>query len=69
MEQWDGQIAGTTTGDATYMNQKLLHTKDPFKDYGDGTHPYALYKVLYDAVADGLTEDDYSTTAWKIPRV
>ena len=27
MEQWDGQIAGTTTGDSTYMNQKLLHTK------------------------------------------
>ncbi len=65
MEQWDGQIAGTTTGDSTYMNQKLLHTKDPFKDYGDGTHPYALYKILYDAVAEGLTEDDYSTTAWE----
>lgn len=47
------------------MNQKLLHTKDPFKDYGDGTHPYALYKVLYDAVANGLTEDDYSTTSWE----
>lgn len=65
MEQWDGQIAGTTTGDAAYKNQKLLHTQDPFKDYGDGTHPYALYKVLYDAVANGLTEDDYSTTAWE----
>ncbi|MGN0142778.1 MAG: ABC transporter substrate-binding protein [Roseburia sp.] len=65
MEQWDGQIAGTTTGDSTYMNQKLLHTKDPFQNYGDGTHPYALYKILYDAVAEGLTEDDYSTTAWE----
>lgn len=65
MEQWDGQIAGTTTGDATYMNQKLLHTKNPFRDYGDGTHPYALYKILYDAVAEGLTEDDYSTTSWE----
>lgn len=65
MEQWDGQIAGTTTGDPTYFNQKLLHTQDPFKDYGDGTHPYALFKVLYDAVANGLTEDDYSTTAWE----
>ena len=65
MEQWDGQIAGTTTGDSTYMNQKLLHTQDPFKDYGDGTHPYALYKVLYDAVANGLTEDDYTTTSWE----
>ena len=65
MEQWDGQIAGTTTGDSTYMNQKLLHTKDPFQDYGDNTHPYALYKVLYDAVADGLTEDDFTTTSWE----
>lgn len=65
MEQWDGQIAGTTTGDALYKNQKLLHTQDPFKDYGDGTHPYALYKVLYDAVANGLTEEDFSTTAWE----
>ena len=27
MEQWDGQIAGTTTGDSTYMNQKLLHKR------------------------------------------
>lgn len=65
MEQWDGQIAGTTTGDPTYMNQQLLHTQDPFQDYGDGTHPYALYKVLYDAVANGLTEEDYSTTSWE----
>lgn len=65
MEQWDSQLAGTTTGDPAYKNQKLLHTQDPFKDYGDGTHPYALYKVLYDAVANGLTEDDYSTTAWE----
>lgn len=65
MEQWDGQIAGTTTGDATYMNQKLLHTQDPFQDYGDGTHPYALFKILYDAVANGLTEDDFSTTSWE----
>lgn len=65
MEQWDSQLAGTTTGDPTYKNQKLLHTKDPFKDYGDGTHPYALYYVLYEAVANGLIEDDFSTTAWE----
>lgn len=65
MEQWDSQLAGTTTGDPAYKNQKLLHTQDPFRDYGDGTHPYALYKVLYDAVAGGLTEDDYSTTSWE----
>lgn len=64
MEQWDGMISGTT-GDATYMNNVLLHESNPFRDYGDSTHPYALFKILYDAVANGLTEEDYSTTAWE----
>ncbi len=45
-----------------------LHTKDPFKNYGDDTHAYAVYKILYDAVARGLTEDDYSTTDWEAVR-
>ena len=65
MGAWDAYIGGSATGDSTYMNQKLLHTKDPFQDYGDNTHPYALYKVLYDAVTDGLTEDDFTTTSWE----
>lgn len=65
MGAWDAYINGTATGDAKYMNQKLLHTKNPFSDPGDGTHAYNVYKVLYDAVANGLTEDDYSTTDWE----
>ncbi len=63
--QWDAYIGLPATGDTTYMNQKLAHTKDPFKDYGDETHAYAVYKILYDAVAEGLTEDDYTTTDWE----
>ena len=47
------------------MNQKLLHASNPFADPGDGTGAYNVYKVLYDAVANGLTEDDYSTTDWE----
>lgn len=47
------------------MNQKLVHTKDPFQNYGDDTHAYAVYKILYDAVADGLIEDDFATTDWE----
>lgn len=62
---WDDYIGGTATGDAKYLNQVLEHTKNPFKDPGDGTHAYNVYKILYDAVADGLTEDDYSTTDWE----
>lgn len=65
MSAWDAYIGATATGDAAYMKQTLLHTKNPFSDPGDGTHPYSVYKILYDAVADGLIEDDFSTTDWE----
>ena len=65
MGAWDAYIGNNATGDSTYMNQKLVHTANPFKDYGDETHAYAVYKVLYDAVANGLIEDDYATTDWE----
>lgn len=65
MGAWDAYIGINATGDNTYMNQKLVHTKDPFKDYGDDTHAYSVYKILYDAVNHGLTEEDYSTTDWE----
>ena len=63
--QWDAYLGAITTGDETWLNQKFVHTAEPFKDNGDGTGAYALYKILYDAVANGLTEDDYSTTDWE----
>ncbi|WP_154568338.1 ABC transporter substrate-binding protein [Bifidobacterium tsurumiense] len=65
MGAWDAYVGATATGDAKYMNQELEHTKDPFSDPGDDTHAYNVYKILYDAVSDGLTEDDYSTTDWE----
>lgn len=63
--QWDAFLGGITTGDETWMNQKFVHTAEPFKDNGDGTGAYALYKILYDAVEQGLIEDDYTTTDWE----
>jgi len=63
MSGWDAYIGIDATGDATYMNQVLVHASNPFANQGDGTHPYAVYKILYDAVAQGLTEDDYTTTS------
>lgn len=65
MGAWDAYLGGSATADENYMNNVLLHTKDPFKNYGDGTHPYAVYKVLYDAAANKLIEDDYTTTDWE----
>lgn len=65
MGSWDAYIAGSATGDAKYANQIMVHAKDPFADPGDGTHAYNVYKILYEAVANGLTEDDYTTTDWE----
>lgn len=65
MGAWDDYTAVTATGDAKYRNQVFPHQKDPFANPGDGTGAYNVYKVLYDAVADGLTEDDYTTTDWE----
>lgn len=53
------------TGDSEFMNIKLPQTKDPFSNRGDGTGPYAVYSILYNAVKDGLTEDDPTTTDWE----
>ena len=65
MGAWDAYLGSVSNGDNTYMNQKFVHTAEPFKDNGDGTGAYALYKILYDAVANGLIEDDYTTTDWE----
>ncbi len=65
MGAWDAYISGSATGDADYLNNVMLHEKNPFADKGDNTHAYAVYKVLYDASAAGLIEDDYTTTDWE----
>ena len=65
MGAWDAYIGVAATGKDTYMSQELPHAKDPFADQGNGTGPYAVYKILYDAAAEGLIEDDYTTTDWE----
>lgn len=65
MGAWDAYIGVVSNGDDTYMNQKFAHTADPFVDPGDDTGIYNLYRILYDAVANGLIEEDYTTTDWE----
>lgn len=65
MTAWDAYISGGATGDSDWMNITMPQTKDPFADRGDGTGPYAVYKILYDAVSMGLTEEDPTTTDWE----
>ncbi len=65
MGAWDAYVGAVSTGDFAYYNQKLIHTANPFSNPGDGSGAYSLYKVLYDAVANKLIEDDYTTTDWE----
>ena len=65
MTAWDAYIDGGATGDAEFVNTGLVKGENPFSDRGDGTGPYAVYNVLYEAVSRGLTEDDPTTTDWE----
>lgn len=65
MGAWDSYLGGITEGDSAWLNQKFTHTAHPFANKGDGTGAYSLYKILYDAVAEDLIEDDYTTTDWE----
>lgn len=65
MSAWDAYITGSATGDPDFANEEMVHGKDPFAKRDDMTGPYAVYYVLYEAVARGLTEDDPTTTDWE----
>ena len=65
MGAWDAYVGIVSNGDDTYMNQKLVHTAEPFSDPGDNTGAYNIYRILYDACKNGLIEDDYTTTDWE----
>lgn len=65
MGAWDAYIGGSATGDPDFMNNVLVHSKNPFADRGDQTGPYAVYYTLYEAVVRGLIEDDPTTTDWE----
>ena len=65
MGAWDAYIGGSATGNANYINNDMVTEKDPFSNKAEGVGPYAVYKILYDAVANGLIEEDYTTTDWE----
>lgn len=57
-------MGATSTGDADFLYNKLPYMKNPFADRGDGTGPYAVMKIMYDAVNRGLVEDDVATSTF-----
>lgn len=65
MAAWDAYIDVGATGDPDFTINGLVKGDNPFADRGDGTGPYAVYNVLYQAAKQGLIEDDPTTTDWE----
>ena len=65
MTAWDAYIYGEATADPDWKNITMPQTKDPFADQGNGTGAYAVYKLLYDTVSQGLTEESPTATDWE----
>ncbi|MCD8012811.1 MAG: extracellular solute-binding protein [Lachnospiraceae bacterium] len=65
MGAWDAYIGIAATGDADYMTNTIVHTSNPFSSNEDMTGPYAVYYILYEAVARGLVEEDPASSDWE----
>ncbi|WP_055107390.1 ABC transporter substrate-binding protein [Paenibacillus ihumii] len=61
LTQWEAVLT-TVAGDVDYVNVKQPSTDDNFVP---GQPHYELYKVMYDAAAQGLIEKDPTTTNWE----
>lgn len=64
MGAWDDYVYVPANGDADYKNN-LPHLKDPFSKQEDMTGPYAVYYTLYEAVKQGLIEEDPASSDWE----
>lgn len=65
MGAWDAYICVAATGDPDFHNYTMVHKANPFSDPGDGTGPFNVYRILYEAVAQGLCEPDPMSSDWE----
>ena len=65
MGAWDQYVGIPATGDADFMNNKIVHTANPFSKRDDMTGPYAVYYTMYEAIARKLVEEDPASSDWE----
>ena len=65
MGAWDAYIGIAATGNPDFMNNDIIHTKDPFAKHDDMTGPYAVYYTMYEAVARKLVEESPASSDWE----
>jgi raffinose/stachyose/melibiose transport system substrate-binding protein len=61
LSQWQGQL-NSVSGDPDYENSGIVHNDAP---WGEGQPMHTIYKLMYDLVNKGLTEEDPTTTDWE----
>lgn len=64
MKAWDAYTDIVCIGDPDFKN-KMPHMKDLFAKKDDMTGPYAVYYLMYEAVARQLIEEDLASTDWE----
>lgn len=65
MGAWDYYCYGGATGDADF-HKKMPTMANPFSRNEERTGPYEVFNILYQAVSQGLTEDDPYNTNWEM---
>ena len=65
LDQWDYYCSTTATGDSGFLNYTLPRQKNPFSNPGNGSGCYNVYRILYQAVEEGLIEEDFTMTDWE----
>ncbi len=69
MGAWNDYVGIASNGDTAYKNTTLLHTRNPFSKNEENSGPYAVFYTLYNAVADGLVEEDPASSDWESSKV
>ncbi len=65
MGAWNDYVGIASNADPDFKNNKLLHSKDPFTKNDEMSGPYAVYYILYEAVANKLVEEDPASSDWE----
>jgi len=65
MGAWNDYVGVASNGDADYKNNILLHTANPFTQNEENSGPYGVFYCLYEAVAQGLVEEDPASSDWE----
>ncbi len=69
MGAWNDYVGIASNGDPDYKNAGLLHSANPFTRNDENSGPYAVFYILYNAVANKLVEEDPASSDWESSKV